>query len=300
MIRMLPQNETAYTIIQHNKSTDKRREYLMVSTRSLLAYLMADEAKVIYFIFCCVIVLMLSTQCKQRIFVELRNKVVFPAILLLIFVLNPVSAHLFVSSNMETQSLRFIWLIPTTILLSCVTVLLIYKFCKRWERIIAAGMMSIAIFACGKSIASIKSVWTWNTPNWYKVPQSVVELCDYIMSDSSIESKVVAFPFPLNLWVRQYQPGIIMPFAWDVTECQDLHDAMEEDPINLDHVSSLAADFGCTYVVLQADANYIGCMEDYIEIWRIDLEDEINVPYYNDEYILYRVKEEKCNDLGIS
>ena len=91
----------------------------MVSTRSLLAYLMADEAKVIYFIFCCVIVLMLSTQCKQRIFVELRNKVVFPAILLLIFVLNPVSAHLFVSSNMETQSLRFIWLIPTTILLSC-------------------------------------------------------------------------------------------------------------------------------------------------------------------------------------
>ena len=130
--------------------------------------------------------------------------------------------------------------------------------------------MSIAIFACGKSIASIKSVWTWNTPNWYKVPQSVVELCDYIMSDSSIESKVVAFPFPLNLWVRQYQPGIIMPFAWDVTECQDLHDAMEEDPINLDHVSSLAADFGCTYVVLQADANYIGCMEDYIEIWRID------------------------------
>ena len=41
-------------------------------------------------------------------------------------------------------------------------------------------------------------------------------------------------------------------------------------------------------------------MEDYIEIWRIDLEDEINVPYYNDEYILYRVKEEKCNDLGIS
>lgn len=297
---MLPQNETAYTIIQHNKSTDKRREYLMVSTRSLLAYLMADEAKVIYFIFCCVIVLMLSTQCKQRIFVELRNKVVFPAILLLIFVPNPVSAHLFVSSNMETQSLRFIWLIPTTILLSCVTVLLIYKFCKRWERIIAAGMMSIAIFACGKSIASIKSVWTWNTPNWYKVPQSVVELCDYIMSDSSIESKVVAFPFPLNLWVRQYQPGIIMPFAWDVTECQDLHDAMEEDPINLDHVSSLAADFGCTYVVLQADANYIGCMEDYIEIWRIDLEDEINVPYYNDEYILYRVKEEKCNDLGIS
>lgn len=123
----------------------------MVSTRSLLAYLMADEAKVIYFIFCCVIVLMLSTQCKQRIFVELRNKVVFPAILLLIFVLNPVSAHLFVSSNMETQSLRFIWLIPTTILLSCVTVLLIYKFCKRWERIIAAGMMSIAIFACGKA-----------------------------------------------------------------------------------------------------------------------------------------------------
>ncbi len=38
-----------------------------------------------------------------------------------------------------------------------------------------------------------------------------MELCDYIAKDDPNEVKMAVFPFPLNLWVRQYRPEIRLP-----------------------------------------------------------------------------------------
>ena len=84
----------------------------MVSMRSLLAYFLVDKPRVIYFVLCCLLVLVLAWKRRDALSLRLRRYIVWPSVVLLVLLLNPVVAHLLVTKYEETRSLRFFWLVP--------------------------------------------------------------------------------------------------------------------------------------------------------------------------------------------
>lgn len=268
----------------------------MVSMRSLFAYFWKDQPRVLYFVFCCCLVLLLAYWKRNQLALQLKNKIVFPAILLIVVFGNPVSAHILVTKVMETQSLRFFWLIPVSLFLATATVMIVDFIPKRWLKIVVAIVVIPILLFSGRGLKILRLNWQNNTPNWYKIPPVVIDLCDYILADDTYSEKSVACCFPLNLWVRQYTSEIYLPFSWSGGENHDLMKAMELQEgkaIDLNLVGRLSAKKSYGYIVLPREQDYFGSLESYgyREIYSIDINPESDENVYDREYVLFRLEE---------
>lgn len=269
----------------------------MVSMRSLFAYFWKDPPRVVYFVICCCLVLLLAYWKRDRVALLLKNKIVLPSLLLLLAFGNPVSAHILVTRAEETQSLRFFWLIPVSLFLALTTVFLLDRLPRRWLKGAAAlAVVPVLLWSAG-SLQFLRQCWKNETPNWYKIPPVVTDLCDHILSDTTYEDKRAAFVFPLNLWVRQYDADIFLLFSWAGGENLDLRSAMDTEsaePLDLTEISLLAAEDDCYYLVLPREGEYTGSLEPqgyreiYAALWPAQREDPNND--YAKEYVLYRLE----------
>ena len=277
----------------------------MVTMRSIFAYFWKAPERVVFFVACCAVTWYLVWKYKDKTAILLRNKIVIPASILIVLFLNPISTHFLVSRVEETQYLRFFWLIPVAILLAAVTVLVICRLRQRKAKVVVAAALSVLLLAFGGNFARLTITWENARPNWYKIPQSVIELCDYIEQDDAQPEKRAVFPYPMNLWVRQYCPEIEMPFAWGSIDGiekinADLYTEISKhniEPINLREVARMSAEKGYYYVVLWADGDYLNSMEDggYEEIYRVNKGAAENAGPYDEEYILYRMAQGKVS-----
>ena len=268
----------------------------MVSMRSLFAYFWKDQPRVLYFVFCCCLVLLLAYWKRNQTALQLKNKIVLPAILLIVVFGNPVSAHILVTKAVETQSLRFFWLIPISLFLATTTVMILDYIPRRWLKIVVAIVVIPILLFFGRSLNILRLNWQNNTPNWYKIPPVVIDLCDYILADDTYSEKSVACCFPLNLWVRQYTSEIYLPFSWSGGENISLLEAMKLENgkvVNLNLVGSLSAKKGYGYIVLPRKQDYSGSLESYgySEIYSVDTNPENDENVYDREYVLYRLEE---------
>ena len=91
---------------QYELYITKERGKFMVSMRSLFAYFWVDKPRVIYFVLCCLIILVLAKKHQEIFARKLFRYIVSPAVILLVVLLNPVVAHLLVTKYTETQALR--------------------------------------------------------------------------------------------------------------------------------------------------------------------------------------------------
>lgn len=271
----------------------------MVSMRSLLAYFWVDKLRVIYFVVCCVIILLLACKGKDRCATKVFHYIALPSIALLVFLLNPLVAHVLVTNYYETQSLRFFWLIPVSLLLAVVTVRLISGFRCRKHRLLISIVVPIALLTFSNNFTQLRGTWQNHITNWYKVPPVVKALDDWIMNDDSGLKKSAVFPQPLNLWVRQYRPEIELPFEWHRINEQfapaiELYYIIEEpkDEIDLHQVEYWAKKGNYSYIVLDSSEHYKGKLSDYQEVYRIDVDQSKDSNPYDREYILYRLEEE--------
>lgn len=243
----------------------------MVAMRTMLAYLWEDPARVVWFLVCCAVTLLLAWRMKTAETVRLRDRLALPSMLIVLLTLNPVSAHFLLKSGVETQALRFIWLIPAAAFMACATVLMVDLLRPQWAKVLAGIVVPAAILISCGSFTRAKLTWVNATPNWYKIPPIVIQLCDDIAADDTYAEKKAIFPMPLNIWVRQYRAEIEMPFAWYGHDWYDetrinLFNAMmpaEGEPIDLDVVGENAVRGGYTYIVLAEDGDYTGDLADY-------------------------------------
>lgn len=270
----------------------------MVSMRSLFAYFWKDQPRVIYFVLCCLVILALAYCKRYPIATRLRNRIVLPALLVLVVFGNPVSAHILVTKTLETQSLRFFWLIPVSLFLAATTVVLLDFVPNRGIKVVMAVAVIPVLFLSGNGLQILQKNWKNDAPNWYKIPPVVIDLCDYIVSDDNCSEKSAAFCFPLNLWVRQYESQIFLPFCWTAGEDLDLLHAMEPgegQTINLTLVSYLSSDKRYSYIVLPREGQYVGSLETYgyYEVYSVDTNPDSDESPYDKEYVLYRLEEEK-------
>lgn len=273
----------------------------MVSMRSLFAYFWRDQPRVICFVLCCAAVLLLAWWKRDALAVQLKNKIVLPAALLLVVFGNPVSARILVTQAEETQSLRFFWLIPVSLFLAVAAVLLLDRLPRRWLKGVAAAAIVPVVLLGSRQFTALRANWQNDTPNWYKIPQVVVDLCDYILEDDTYTENRAAFVFPLNLWVRQYDSDIFLLFCWAGGENLDLRDAMEMEEgeiVNLNRISYLAAEDDCQYLVIPAEGRYVGSLEKYgytqVYAARGSLGEEVDD--YDKEYLLYRLEKGAADD----
>lgn len=266
--------------------------------RSLLAYFWVDKPRVIYFVFCCALVLVLAWKRRDALSRGLRRYIVLPSVLLLVLLLNPVVAHLLVTKYEETRSLRFFWLVPVTLLLAAVTVLLVDWLPRRRQKVLAAVAVPFVLLAFSDGFSHLRVTWQNQFSNWYKVPEVVIWLDDWIVNDDAGLEKTAVFPTPLNLWVRQYRPEIELPYEWTKINKQSeaakmLYEVIEktEDAVDLDEVNRWAVQGGYNYIVLDSGETYTGTLPDYEEVYRIDVDPTQDTNAYDREYILYRLAE---------
>lgn len=272
----------------------------MVSMRSLLAYFWVDKPRVIYFVFCCVFVLLLAGKRKDGFSRKVSRYIVLPSVALLVILLNPLVAHLLVTKYYETQSLRFFWLIPVSLLLAVVTVHLTSRLHGRGQKILFAMIVPVVLLAFSNDFRQLRATWQNRITNWYKVPPVVIALDDWIMHDDSGLEKSAVFPQPLNLWVRQYRPEIELPFEWhrinnESEAAKELYDiiVLSEGAIDLYQVEHWAKEGEYNYIVLDSGKEYRGSFRSYQEVYRIDADPVKDTNAYDREYILYRLTEER-------
>lgn len=267
----------------------------MVSMRSLLAYFLVDKPRVRFFVLCCALVLFLAWKQRDRLSVLLRRYLVVPSIVLLVLLFNPVVAHLLVTRYEETRSLRFFWLVPVPLLMALVIVVLLDKFSGKKAKVLVAGVIPIVLLTFSNGFVQLRSTWMNTFTNWYKVPPVVINLDEWIVQDESELEKTAIFPTPLNLWVRQYRPEIELPYEWTKVNWQSeaaaqLYWEIEqaEKAVDLEKVDHWAMEGGYNYIVLDTLENYENNLENYEEIYRVDIDPSQDTNSYDREYILYR------------
>lgn len=266
--------------------------------RSLLAYFWVDKPRVIYFVFCCVLVLVLVWKRRDALSRRLQRYIVLPSVVLLVLLLNPVVAHLLVTKYEETRSLRFFWLVPVTLLLAAVTVLLVDWLPRHRLKVLAAVAVPLMLLAFSGGFRSLRNTWQNQFTNWYKVPEVVIWLDAWIVNDDAGLKKTAVFPTPLNLWARQYRPEIELPYEWTKINKQSeaakmLYEVLEEteDAVDLNEVDHWAVKGGYNYIVLDSAETYTGTLQDYEEVYRVDIDPAQDTNSYDREYILYRLAE---------
>lgn len=273
----------------------------MVSFRSLLAYFMATPGRVVAFLLCCAAVLYLAHK-KNKEAVAMASGIILPSLLLIVLFMNPVATHFLVNNSEETRLLRFFWLIPVPLVMAGAVVLLLEKVPKKRARAAIAVALVPVVLVCAQGFSKLRKTWTETAQNPYKIPQVVIELCDYILQDDASQDKKTVFPMPLNLWVHQYRGDIEIPFArisgsWEEgTATRELYDAITAVgaiPVDLDQVSYWAVQDGCQYVVLPRAGGFVGNIEKYgyREVYSVQTGDEDSTSPYDKEYVLYRLME---------
>lgn len=268
----------------------------MVSMRSLLAYFWADEPRVIYFVTCCLIILLLAWRGKDGFAAKAFRYIVLPSGVLLVILLNPIVAHILVTSYEETRSLRFFWLVPVTLLLAVVSVRLVSCPHNQKQKILLAIGVPIILLMFSDNFRTLRRTWQNHMTNWYEVPPVVIALDDWIVNDDSGLQKSAVFPQPLNLWVRQYRPEIELPFEWYRVNRKSepakwLYNIIElaDGAVDLSEMEYWAKEGGYNYIVLDSDEQYKGELHSYKEVYRIDVDPQKDTNPYDREYVLYRL-----------
>ena len=277
----------------------------MVSMRSLMAIFLRDSYRVYFFFFCCIVVLFLAWRKLSLTADSLAKKLILPALFLIASIINPVSAHFLVNNAEETRLSRFLWVVPVPVILAAGTVLLVDLFnSPRTRQIVALAVIPVILLFSG-GFRALQIRWNGWAQNAYKIPPVVIDLCDYIVADTTCPDKTAVFPLPLNIWVHQYRADIEMPFArisgtWEEkgTACRELYDAMlpigaegalAEETVNLDEIAYWCEENGCHYLVLPRNGIYTGNLEThgFKEVYSVEEDSFDEIAPYDQEYVLY-------------
>lgn len=182
------------------------------------------------------------------------NRVLFlylPAALLVLFLLPPVRE---IYSKVESTDTyyRFLWLIPMSVT-TC------YALIRQTSRNLIAGIILMAgiVLLCGSYTYSNENIL--KAENRLHLPQSVIDVCDYILNDTGGERTMVAMDPGLVQFVRQYDSRIMMPYGREMLMpayedyYQSVYDAMTQDPIDGDQLIEACREYNCNYIVMNAE-----------------------------------------------
>ncbi|MDO4284199.1 MAG: hypothetical protein Q4C60_02585 [Eubacteriales bacterium] len=175
--------------------------------------------------------------------------VYMPATILVLFLLPPFYA---IYSKVETATYyRLLWLLPMGATLA-------YAGLRLFGRHYRIGL----ILLCALVIAG--GSYTYSNPNItkaqnrYHIPQSVINLCDFLKIQSGGKRVRAAIPGELAQYIRQYDTDVEMPFGremlvpqWDYYN--EVYEVMEKpEVIDAQALVEATRNQDCRYIVLSS------------------------------------------------
>lgn len=165
----------------------------------------------------------------------------------------PITYQLISTFIDEELYYRFFWMLPMTLVISYALIQAYHGYRGRYRRALATAM-AVLIMLCGDFLYDN---WRYTrAENVYHVPESVVELCDFMHAEGREVMAVI--PTELMQYIRQYDSTICMPYGRemlmdDLKLYHPLYNIMEQEMIDSDLLVEMASQYGCVYIVLKQD-----------------------------------------------
>lgn len=280
------------------------------------SYLWSDPIRNFLFIFCSLFTFFVVHigNISRPLLMRIRNQLLFPSFGLLLLFFNPFSVGLLTSSRLETSRVfRFSWIIPLLPITALVLVSIIRKLSFPIVKFLLSLLIPTVFVCLNFNFSFFNHYWTNETPNLYKIPECVIDLCDYIEDDKTFARKTVVMPYLLSAWVHQYRSDIIMPYAANHHESSDVIsgstdlfqyvNGSDDFPYDLSEIGRIASEYPFNYIVIPSYASTSGSLEEYgyhlvyrvnappLTLYEDEGKDYTLFGAYHTEYYLYRRKD---------
>lgn len=151
-----------------------------------------------------------------------RTLIVGYSILFAILYLCPVTAYIIMEYCIgDSVYWRMFWLLPTIITIA-------YVFVKWLFQTRGKGQFAL-FFVCAAAVIVITGAPVYTQENYYpaeneyKIPQSAIDICEFIEQNRGEEEQVkVTVPNELLCYIRQYNASIKMPYGRNALTGQSL------------------------------------------------------------------------------
>ena len=144
---------------------------------------------------------------------DLRRKVAWPALILCVLVIEPHIYQYIWSRLLGDTYWRALWLIPIIPVIACAVTDLVRRIQRKTLAALALGGMLLLIAGCGTYIYGEPLTSFGEASNPYKLPQSAVDVCDFLLEQEETPRVVVGQS--LYNYVRQYSADIQMMYGRD-------------------------------------------------------------------------------------
>lgn len=158
---------------------------------------------------------------------------------------------------------RILWLLPMTVVIAYAAVRLMGRHTR-------AGLLLAALLLILTGECVYRDPYMFEAQNRYHLPDALIAICNEIMPAEDEERVWAVFPDELIHYVRQYSSEIQMPYGREMLEqgwawnwdTHPIYRVMLEDPIDLDALSPLLAQYHCQYLILNRARAVEGSFEE--------------------------------------
>lgn len=200
--------------------------------------------------------------------VLIKKYVVFPSIIILVFINNPLSMKWIVESGImiPERFVRVYWLIPFAFIFAYV-----FSMITTWKenqalKMVTAVVLVVFIVFIGNYMFT-EDVFT-SVVNPYKIPQEAIEVCDIIEEDVSKRENDISqirtvVPSSLASYIRQYDANIKLLYGRNevVKGAYYIRELMEENELKVAELTRGCLKYKCSYVVVEKGIPKVGDFE---------------------------------------
>lgn len=135
---------------------------------------------------------------------------------LFLTIYNPIFVkYIFSKLGSDKIYYRFFWLLPVSLLLGYCCIIILDYAKSKWESCIMFFVLVILIILTGSPVKNIFRDFSL-PDNLYKVPDSLLEICEIIHRSSEDENlKIVAPDAAMHMLIRQYDPSLQLTIGRD-------------------------------------------------------------------------------------
>lgn len=177
----------------------------------------------------------------------------------------PLTGQLFIRILGENVYWRVLWLILLAATIPCAGCLLLEKL--KGIRRQGCFLLLVAVIVFGGEWV-LSEEWFKPSPNAYKIPQNVIEVCELLPDNIHVMVSNQLMPY-----IRMYDPTITLEYARNALvfngieevygPVAHLYQAAQESEIDVACLAPLAKEEGCTFLVFSKNHTYVGEWEEY-------------------------------------
>lgn len=206
-----------------------------------------------------------------------RRYLVYPALVLLFFLFNPVFIHfVYKYIGVPERIVRTYWPLPMDMLFIYCLIRIVSGCQAKWKKAVVLCAAALMLFI--NSGANIAGQSYSVAENPQKLPKGTKEVSDALSVLNDYEDPYVILPSDLFFWIREYNPYIRMPYVREVYRME------QKDPVvDLDALAEMAVEGNCEFIVVSTAQQSSGDLTEH------GFEEAARIEAKDFQYIIYRL-----------